>query len=344
MYVHAYASNQSGKKFTESEQKKIREYPQSVVKHIQKHDVKNLLKDEYFLTELTKELKNKSSTTEEKVYFFYLMMQKINWAFCGGISIPYPFSYADYSLMQISTLFEYRMQLSSLEIDSKPFFELAFKDTDSKPILASYSFLLGSLLEPDEATIYNVCNSAYENKFFEKQSLFRAMLIHNMMLVSPVMVFITKKENSKEFSDFLLLTQSIFEYCDCKEEEKEDLLLSVFYDENFNSVLMNRLIDEKKDSDNFFVLTCATLAKKRSRTKESFSEFIDVWEKHETEDWKKKLISKIKSDDYNVDYYGMPLSEGQSFIKVWDDISLVIYQNGKLFVYDDYSEFLPDNN
>ena len=332
----------SAENFPEKKIQKIREYPKSVVARIEKHDVQKLLDDEYFLQTLAGELKDSKIKTEEKVYFFYLMLQKIRWAFCGGISMPSSMSYADYSLMQISTFFNYRSYLSSLEIDAKPFFGLALKNTDKKPILVAYSFLLGSLLEKDEQVVFQFCDEAYKNKFFEKPTLFRSMLIHNMMLVSPLMVFATKKDDPKEFSDFLILTQSIFNRDDCKEEEKEDLVISVCYDAKFASLIIHLIIDEKNSSEDFFVLTCAGLVKARTKP-ESFKEFIDFWESHESEDWKKELIAKIKSADYKIDYLGDSFSGGGGFIKTWDDVNLALYDNGILFEYDGYSEFLPNN-
>lgn len=333
------------KDFTEAEQKTIREYPQTVVNRIAKHDVKNLIQDDYFLQTLTAELKNKARKPEDKVYFFYLMIQKIGWAFCGGISIPSSFSYADFSLMQIETLYGYREKLASLGIDSKPFFNLAFKNTDTKPILASYAFLLGSLLEPDATAIYNICEDAYKNDFFAKPTLFRAMLIHNMMLVSPAMTFATAKQKTDKYSDFMLLTQTIFEYCDCKEEEKEDLIISIIYDDDYGPCITPRIINEKNSADDFFVLTCAILIERRLNSKESFMEFIDLWEAHETEDWKKTIIAQIKSSDYKVDYYYMKaIPDGYNFTKTWDGVSIALYDNGKRFEYDGYSEFIPNNN
>ena len=330
--------------FTEAEQKKIREYPQSIVNRIAKHDVKNLINDEYFLQTLTTELKNKTRKPEDKVYFFYLMMQKIGWAFCGGISMPPSFTYADYSLMQIETLYDYREKLSSLGIDSKPFFNLTFKDIDTKPILASYAFLLGALLEPDANVIFDICNDAYDNGFLKIPTLFRAMFIHNMMLVSPAMTFATEKQNPDEYSDFMLLTQEIFKHCDCKEEEKEDLIISIIYDDNYGPCITPRIIDEKNSADDFFVLTCAILIERRLNSKESFMEFIDLWETHEKEDWKKKIIAQIKDNDYEVEYHKLPNIDGYSYTKTWDDVSIVLYDNGKLFEYDNYSEFIPKNN
>ena len=87
-----------GRDFSEAEQNKIREYPQSVVNRIEKHEAENLINDDYFLQVLTEELKNKNYKTEDKVYFFYLMMREIGWAFYGGITIPFPYTYPDFSL------------------------------------------------------------------------------------------------------------------------------------------------------------------------------------------------------------------------------------------------------
>ena len=330
--------------FSEAEQKKIREYPQSVVNRIEKHDVRDLIQDEYFLQTLSAELKNKTRKSEDKVYFFYLMLQKIGWAFCGGISIPSPFDYAGFSILHINTLNSYREELSSLGIDSKQFFHLAFKNTDTKPILASYAFLLGSLLESDVSVIYNICENAYKNDFFAKPTLFRAMLIHNMMLVSPAMVITTTKQNYDEYSDFVLFIQKIFNQYELKEEEKEDLILSIIVDNNYGTFITNKILDEKNSENDLFVLTSATLVAVRLKSKELFQTFIELWETHETEDWKKKIITQIKANDYNVEYYyGINFPDGYSFSKSWDDVSLTAYDNGWLFEYNGYSEFIPRN-
>lgn len=328
------------KNISETELKKIREYPQSVVNRIDKYDAEDLLNDEYFLQTLVDELKSKGRKTEDKVYFFYLMMQKIGWAFCGGITVPFSYTYPDFSLIQSATLYDYYQNLSSLKIDSKPFFNLAFKNVDTKPILASYAFLLGSLLEPDATAIYNVCEAAYKNNLFSSPTLFRSMLIHNIMLISPVIVFGTENRKPDEYSDFLSLLQKIFDCRECKEEEKEDIMIASIYDENYGSFITPKLLGGKNNSENFFILTSVILIKERLNSIELFKEFIDLWENHETEDWKKEIIKQIKDNDYAIVYYYLPT--GWLFSKSWDGVSLIIYDDGCCFKYDDYLEFLPN--
>ena len=102
-----YAENMPKDKLSE-----IREYPETLVQQVDKYDVNKLVNDDYFLRTLSKELKNKNTTAEEKVYIFYLMMQKIRWAFCGGIDVPVPNTYAYNSLFQCITIDKYRDYLS----------------------------------------------------------------------------------------------------------------------------------------------------------------------------------------------------------------------------------------
>lgn len=328
-----------GRDFSEAEQKKIREYPQSVVNRIEKHEAENLINDDYFLQVLTDELKNKNYKTEDKVYFFYLMMREIGWAFYGGITIPFPYTYPDFSLTQSAILYDYYKVLSSLRIDSGPFFNIAFRNANKKPILASYAFLLGALLEPDASIIYEFCAKAHKNGFFEKPTVFRTMLIHNMMLVSPVIVFGCEEDSSDEYSNFLRLLQAIFDECDCKEEEKEDLVISAIYDDNYGSFITQRLIDEKDNSNNYFVLTSAILIKERLNSIELFMNYVSLWESYETENWKKNIITNIKNNDYMIVYHYIP--SGHNFSKTWDGVSLILYDNGVQFKYDGHSEFLP---
>ena len=101
----------------------IREYPETLVQQVDKYDVMQLVNDDYFMKALSKELKNKSTTAEEKVYIFYLMLQKIHWAFCGGIGVVLPDNYAHSSLYQCKILYGYRQYLLKRNIDANQFFD-----------------------------------------------------------------------------------------------------------------------------------------------------------------------------------------------------------------------------
>ena len=63
--VSLYAEN-----IPKEELAELPEYSEAIVQQLEKHDVKQLINDDYFLRVLSKELKNKNSTAEEKVYFF----------------------------------------------------------------------------------------------------------------------------------------------------------------------------------------------------------------------------------------------------------------------------------
>lgn len=347
--VSLFAENIPKEKLSE-----IREYPESIVKQLEKHDAANLVKDDYFLRVLSKELKNKNSTAEEKVYFFYLMLQKIYWAFCGGIDVPVPNTYAYNSLFQCITIDKYRDYLSKRNIDDEQFFELVFSNIEEKPILASYSYLLGSLVTKDSEKSLKICKKALlEDNIFEKPSWFRSMFIHNMMLVSPsLMKFSFNASGFEEYGlqDYSIACLAAIDRYDLKEEEKEDLAIGLFFDDsvdNFGSCVTHCVMNEKKNDDDYFILTCCSLVQNRLDAdyfKQYIDMMIDEFAKSEEDAWKKDLVERrVKNNNYNVDYYkGLDLKTG-AMSKAWDDISMTTYDDGILYYDDDYAEFQPFN-
>ena len=339
-----YAENMPKDKLSE-----IREYPESLVQHVDKYDVNKLVKDDYFVRTLSKELKNKNTTAEEKVYIFYLMMQKIRWAFCGGLDVPLSDNYAHNSLFQCITIYKYRQRLSKLGIDDKQFFDLTFNDIEEKPILAAYSFLLGSLVAKDINNSLSVCKDALlEKDVFEKPTWFRSMFIHNMMLMSQALINIPHED---PYSDYSRICHTILGHFDCKEEEKEDLVIGQFFDsniDNFGSVITHHLLNEKNRDNDCFVLTCFNLVQNRL-DEDNFKFFVNMiledTSESEEDAWKKNIIENhIIANDYNVDYFaGMNVKTG-IYKKSWDDISMIAYDDGILYYDDNYAEFQPNNN
>jgi len=337
-----YAENMPKDKLSE-----IREYPETLVQHVDKYDVNKLVNDDYFIRTLSKELKNKNTTAEEKVYIFYLMLQKIHWAFCGGIGVPLPDNYAHYSLFQFMTFQEYRKDLSNRKIDSNQFFELTFKNIEGKPILASYSFLLGSLVTEDIGKSFEICEKAYfDEKIFDKSTWFRSMFIHNMMLLAPPLMSFTYNEDS--FAKYSILCQSIIDNSDLKEEEKEDLVMGFIleYDvDNFGYLISYNILNEKNEDNDSLILTCFNLAQNRLN-EDYFKQFVELslakLEESEEDAWKKNLVERyIKANNYNVDYFkGLNATKGV-YNKSWDDISMTAYDDGMLYYDDDYAEFEP---
>lgn len=336
----------------------VREHPEVIEKQVNSLDVRMLVKDSFFIKTLTKELKNKNTTAEEKVYYFYLMLDRINWAFCGGIGFPVSHTYEQECIFQIMTINKYRDKLCRTGIDSQQFFDLTFQNIEEKPILAAYSFLLGSLVADDIDKSLSVCKDAYLNqKVFEEPTWYRSMLIHNMMLLSqPIMNSPYDKENFT-YHPFTVICQSILDECDCKEEEKEDLIIchlfvggtdsdSAF--NNFGRILTHNIIAETDSAKDQFILTCCCAAKSRLGDDE-FMEFIDMMVDYfgskEEDAWKKNLIeSCVKNNNYEIDY--VPGMRGQTgtYQKSWDDISMTAYDDGILFHNDDYAVFHPYNN
>ena len=317
------------------------EYSESIVQQLEKHDVKQLINDDYFLRVLSKELKNKNSTAEEKVYFFYQMLQKIQWAFCGGIGVPLPDNYAHNSLFQCITFKKYREYLSKRNIDDKQFFDLVFTNMEEKPILAAYSFLLGSLVTKDINKSLDFCKEA---SIYEKPSWFRSMFIHNMMLMSQSLINIPHEDNP--YSIFYSVCYQLLSDYNCKEEEKEDLVIAQFFEPNidsFGSIITHHLIDEKDSANDCFVLSCFILVQNRLN-EENFKYFVnmiyDEIKDSEEDVWKKDLIERcIITHDYNVDYYdGMDTKQGV-YNKSWDNISMAVYDDGILYYDDDYAAF-----
>ncbi|MCQ2579321.1 MAG: hypothetical protein MJ159_01320 [Treponemataceae bacterium] len=330
--------------------KEIREYSELIVEQVNKHDVSKLVNDDYFLKVLSKELKNKNTTAEEKVYFFYLLLQKIQWAFCGGIGVPLPDNYAHNSLFQCITFNEYRKYLSKRNIDDSQFFDLVYDNMEEKPILAAYSYLLGSLVTKDIDKSFKFCK---ELCLLEKPTWFRSMLIHNMMLLSPSLMAVPFAEGDFEkygLQYYSVQIHSIINCCNLKEEEKEDLIIGIFYDDNiddFGYHIAQCILEEKNEYNDCFILTCFLLAQNRLN-KESFKQFVDIsleeFEKSEEHIWKKNLVERyIKANDYSVDYYkGLNVTTG-CYYKSWDGINMAAYDDGILYYDDDYAEFQPNN-
>lgn len=345
--VSLYAENIPKEKLSE-----IREYPESLVQHVDKYDVHKLVKDDYFVRTLSKELKNKNTTAEEKVYIFYLMLQKIHWAFCGGIGVVLPDNYAHSSLYQCKVLYGYRQYLLKRNIDANQFFDLIYDNVEEKPILAAYSFLLGTLVTDDIEKSFEICRKAfYQKGLLDKPTWFRSMFIHNMMLMSPSLIDIPFDEPSLkeyELQYYSIVCQSIIEKCDLKEEEKEDLIIGIFYDDNlddFGYHIVQCILNEKNEDNDCFILTCFILAQIRLN-EANFKEFVELslakLEESEDDAWKKNLVERyIKANNYNVDYFkGFGSSKGV-YNKTWDGISMIAYDDGILYCDDDYAEFEP---
>ena len=342
-----YAENMPKDKLSE-----IREYPESLVQHVDKYDVNKLVKDDYFVRTLSKELKNKSTTAEEKVYIFYLMLQKIHWAFCGGIGVVLPDNYAHSSLYQCKILYGYRQYLLKRNIDANQFFDLIYDNVEEKPILAAYSYLLGSLVTDDIEKSFEICRKAfYQKGLLDKPTWFRSMFIHNMMLMSPSLMDIPFDEPPLQeygLQYYSIVCHSIIEKCDLKEEEKEDLIIGIFYDDNlddFGYHIAQCMLNEKNENNDCFILTCFLLAQNRLNEAD-FKEFVDLalakFEQSEDDTWKKNLVERyIKANNYKVDYFkGLNATKGV-YNKTWDDISMIAYDDGMLYYDDDYAEFEP---
>lgn len=317
------------------------EYPEAIVQQLEKHDVMQLINDDYFLRVLSKELKNKNSTAEEKVYFFYQMLQKIQWAFCGGIGVPMSDNYAHHILFHCITFEKYRKYLSKRNIDDKQFFDLVYNNIEEKPILAAYSYLLGSLVTKDINKSLDFCK---DPSLFEKPTWFRSMFIHNMMLMSQALINIPHEDNP--YSIFSRICHDLLSDFDCKEEEKEDLVIAQFFEpniDNFGSVITYHLLNEKDSASDCFILTCFVLVQ-NLLNEENFKYFVnmiyDEIKDSEEDVWKKDLIERcIIAHDYNVDYYdGMDTKQGV-YNKNWDGISQHIYDDGILYYDDDYTAF-----
>lgn len=321
--------------------KEIREYPELIVEQVNKHDVSKLVNDDYFLKVLSKELKNKNTTAEEKVYFFYQMLQKIQWAFCGGIGVPLPDNYAHNSLFQCITFNEYRKYLSKRNIDDSQFFDLVYDNMEEKPILAAYSFLLGSLVTKDINKSLDFCTEA---ALYKKPNWFRSMFVHNMMLLSPALIVIPHEDNP--YSVFTGICDELLSDYDCKEEEKEDLAIAQYFEpdvDKFGPVVTHHLLNEKESTKDCFILTSFILVQNRLN-EEAFKNYVNMIYDEIKEDeevaWKKDLVERcIIVNNYDVDYYdGMDKEKGV-YNKSWDGISMTIYDDGILYYDDDYAAF-----
>ncbi len=195
----------SAEKLPDSLRGKTKEYPSAIAKDVNSLNRKKLLDDSYFISALKKEVTNPKHSEEDKVYYFYLMLNQIRWGFSGAVWMRPDGHYTDEVIFQCASLLSYREELKKLGLDTSPYYKLALESGNEKPILASYSLLLATLLETDDKKA--------EALLAQAAFPLRSMLIHNICYS----LLLIKDENELPFVSYIT-------YYAVLEEEKEDLL------------------------------------------------------------------------------------------------------------------------
>ena len=195
----------SAEKLPDSLRGKTKEYPSAIAKDVNSLNRKKLLDDSYFISALKKEVTNPKHNEEDKVYYFYLMLNQIRWGFSGAVWMRSDGHYTDEVIFQCASLLSYREELKKLGLDTSPYYKLALESGNEKPILASYSLLLATLLETDDKKA--------EALLAQAAFPLRSMLIHNICYS----LLLIKDENELPFVSYIT-------YYAVLEEEKEDLL------------------------------------------------------------------------------------------------------------------------
>ena len=325
----------SAEKLPDSLRGKTKEYPSAIAKDVNSLNRKKLLDDSYFISALKKEVTNPKHSEEDKVYYFYLMLNQIRWGFSGAVWMRPDGHYTDEVIFQCASLLSYREELKKLGLDTSPYYKLALESGNEKPILASYSLLLATLLETDDKKALSEISKKAEALLPQAAFPLRSMLIHNICYS----LLLIKDENELPFVSYIT-------YYAVLEEEKEDLVIAGALSNNEQDVqwVFQTLIQINDSSEDLLARICMyVLNNMLSET--SFKTMLETYKSHAENDFQKKLADDIAENGNKVPYLG-PYWEGQKglFTKFWDfeNVLFTFYDDGLYISSGNFSEFIPN--
>ena len=295
----------SAEKLPDSLRGKTKEYPSAIAKDVNSLNRKKLLDDSYFISALKKEVTNPKHSEEDKVYYFYLMLNQIRWGFSGAVWMRPDGHYTDEVIFQCASLLSYREELKKLGLDTSPYYKLALESGNEKPILASYSLLLATLLETDDKKALSEISKKAEALLPQAAFPLRSMLIHNICYS----LLLIKDENELPFVSYIT-------YYAVLEEEKEDLLARTCM------YVLNNMLSET-----------------------SFKTMLETYKSHAENDFQKKLADDIAENGNKVPYLGPYWEGQKGlFTKFWDfeNVLFTFYDDGLYISSGNFSEFIPN--
>lgn len=329
------------------------EYKPEIIEEIKAIGAVKLSDDAIFLKILKTELNNPERTIEDKVYYFYEMLDSFYWAFCGVTkNIPISHHYAEEMIFRGSTFASYRENLKNENFDSAPYFELFYKYKEQKPILSSYSLLLGSLLEKNDIILSETLEKIANEEIYKTSSMFASFIFHDVSIISFLITF---SSFNYDATDILI---KLFNDAQ-KEEEKEDLIIALCLAKNenriengFKTILTVKNSAQSSVIKSFF--KSAQLIHKqgisKNKEKKEFKKLVNLYLANATENWQKDLAKSIINCDYQFGYAVPTQAEAnkmatnektKSLDKIWDDFSMEMYSNGSFVVYGTYVQFIP---
>lgn len=348
-----YFSNFIDTPFPPEKLNRCAEYKPEIIEEIKAIGPDNLVDDTIFINVLKAVLNDSNRSTEDKVYFFYEMLDSFCWGFCGVLrAIPMSHHYASEVIFRGSTFAFYRNNLKECGIDSAPYFELCHKYMQDKPILASYSLLLGCLLEKNDAILSDTLKMIQTEELYKVSPVFASLIFHNASIISLLISF---SSFNYDASDILI---KLFREAQ-REEEKEDLIVALCFAKSqdpikiaFDEVLAIKKSSHESVVKSFFksVQTRHKQGVSKAKEKKEFKKLVNLYLELSTEDWQKQLAKSIIDCDCQFGYVTPTQAQAdrletdkdsKSFDKIWDDFSFEIYSNGSFVVYGDYVQFLP---
>jgi hypothetical protein len=282
-------------------------------------------KDAFFNRELKDILLDKHYTDKEKVHLFYLMQQKLGFAYIGVSFLPPQQDYFHFFMGEVVTWQNTRTSLK--ELDYHPGSLLSLVDSSFKrdAILASNALLLATLLNPE------LSGKALEH--YSRESVIRQAknpeIFHHYVCLSAAL-----KQNAVITAN---LKKNIFTHT--AGGYIEDALCAFYARNNPVRLIKDYIIREQNPKNTLAIQTalCVLHSKvPRATFDKSLNEFISEIR----EDWKKELCRQILHKQIPYNY---SLADQEHVVaKIAEGVTMSVYNDGTLINSDMLMDFDPN--
>lgn len=292
---------------------------------VNQNDKAVYFRDEFFNAMLKKVLEDKQFTAEEKVKVFYLMLQKIGYAFAGVEYIPPKLNYFTHHVGKIYVLEKTAKSLAGTAFPAGEALRVMQNQLTGDPLLAGNALLLATLLNKDSVLPHL---SRMLDTGIVLASGMPIVLNHYLCMSASI------AQNDSVSEKLRILLQSYR-----NEEMLEDVLCALYTRSSPVTPIQKYILTENDPTNDLAIQTSLNALAFRvpEATYKRSVAGLALTANHK---WKEELLKKMSQGKIPHNY---SLSSGDALVtKAWNGVVVSQYLNGTLISIGQFMEFDPN--